>query len=84
MKVSLVREEAGSLRGDGWKTTATAKEEADPCGMTTRKAKATARATARARAREEADPCGMTTRKARAGATARARARARKKQIPAG
>jgi len=58
------------------KTTATAKEEADPCGMTTRKAKATARATATARAKEEADPCGMTTRKARATAKATARATA--------
>jgi len=53
---------------------ATAKEEADPCGMTTRKAKATARATATAK--EEADPCGMTTRKAKATARATATAKA--------
>jgi hypothetical protein len=36
------------------------KEEADPCGMTTRKAEATATA------KEQADPCGMTTRKGQA------------------
>jgi hypothetical protein len=43
--------------------------EADPCGMTTRKA------TARAKAKEEADPCGMTTRKATAKARATAKYR---------
>ena len=47
---------------------ATAKEEADPCGMTARKAKTAATATATATAKEEADHYGMTARKAKAKA----------------
>ncbi len=46
------------------------KAEADPCGMTTRKAKA----------RAEADPYGMTTRKAKAKAKTTATAKARAKE----
>jgi hypothetical protein len=66
---------------------ATARAEADPYGMTTRKAKAKAKekakararararatATATATARAEADPYGMTTRKAKAKAKAKAK-----------
>jgi hypothetical protein len=48
--------------------TTTAKEEADPYGMTARKTGATTRA----KAKEEADPYGMTARKA--SATTRAKA----------
>jgi len=43
-------------------------EKADPCGMTTRKAKATAKTEA------NADPCGMTTRKAKTTAKTEANA----------
>src|SRR5271170_5152199 len=69
----------------------TAAEEADPCGMTTKR-QGTDNGNGRSRslrddnkkdkeqttATEEADPCGMTTKKTRN------RQRQRKKQIPAG
>jgi hypothetical protein len=65
------------------KAEAAAKEEADPYGMTARKAKtaATATATATATAKEEADPCGMTARKAKAKAKPRQKTRPRQRQL---